>query len=272
MKIICVDDERVLMEETVSMCLELPEIREAKGFTKAVQALEWLKENGADLALLDIDMPDINGLELAANMKRISPDTAIIFLTGYAHYALDAFRVHASGYLLKPVSKEALQKDIQYVLSYKERHKNGIQEKQNRVVIKTFGAFDVYVNGQQVKFHIAKCKEILAYLVDRQGGSVTRAELAAILWEDRLYDRKLQKQLDVYIRSLRDTLQEYQISDILELKRGTLRMVPEKTECDVFRFFAGDTDAVNAFRGEYMSAYSWASITEGKMYWQQNGN
>ena len=260
------------MEETVSMCLELPEIREAKGFTKAVQALEWLKENGADLALLDIDMPDMNGLELAANMKRISPDTAIIFLTGYAQYALDAFRVHASGYLLKPVSKEALQKDIQYVLSYKERHKNGIQEKQNRVVVKTFGAFDVYANGQQVKFHIAKCKEILAYLVDRQGGSVKRAEVAAILWEDKAYDRKLQKQLDVYIRSLRQSLQEYEIADILEQQRGTLRVVPEKTDCDLYKFFAGDADVINSYRGEYMSAYSWASMTEGKMYWQQNGN
>ncbi|MBR2589927.1 MAG: response regulator [Clostridia bacterium] len=264
MKIICVDDEKLLLEDTVSMCLELPEISEAKGFTKATQALDWLKENGADLALLDIDMPDMNGLDLALRIKTLSPDTAIIFLTGYAQYALDAFRVHASGYLLKPVSKQTLQKEIQYAFA----HKTPAPSQQVRV--KTFGAFDVFVNEKHVTFHLAKSKEILAYLVDRQGGSVKRAELAAILWEERLYDRKLQKQLDTYIRSLRQTLTEYNIAYIIEQQRGTLRIVPETIDCDVYNFFAGDTDAVNAFRGEYMSAYSWASITEGKMYWRQN--
>ena len=263
MRVICVDDERLLMEDTVAMCRELPQITEAIGFTKPKEALEWLKENGADLALLDIDMPEMNGLELAAKIKGVSPDTSIIFLTGFAQFAVDAFQLRASGYLLKPVSKEALENDISYVFSNKRKQLN------KSVTVKTFGAFDVYVNAQPVNFHLAKSKEILAYLIDRQGGSVTRAELAAILWEDRMYDRKLQKQLDVYIRSLRETLMEYNVSDIVELKRGTLRVISDKIDCDMFRFFAGDTDAVNSYRGEYMSNYSWASITEGKMYWEQ---
>ena len=264
MTIICVDDERILMEDTVSMCLELSGITDAKGFTRAKQALEWLEKNSADIALLDIDMPEMNGLELAARIKETSPNTAIIFLTGYEQYALDAFSVHAAGYLLKPVSKEALEKDISYVLSSNTTVTKG------KVRVETFGAFDVYVNGNQIKFNMAKCKELLAYLVDRKGGSVTRAELASILWEDRIYDRKLQKQLDVYIRTLRKTLEEYDISDILEMKRGTLRVVPEEFECDVYDFLAGDSKAVNSYRGEYMSAYSWASITEGALFSLKN--
>ena len=264
MKIVCVDDERLLMEDTVAICLELPDVTEAKGFTKPQEALEWIKNNGADIALLDIDMPEMNGLELAVRIKNFAPDTAIIFLTGYAQYALEAFSVRASGYLLKPVSKEALEKDINYALSLKPA------TPKNKVRIETFGSFEVYVNGEQIKFNMAKCKEILAYLVDRQGSSATRAEIASILWEDRIYDRKLQKQLDVYIRSLRSTLEEYGIANIIEMKRGTLRVVPEEFECDAYRFFKGDAEAVNAFRGEYMSAYSWASITEGIMFSQMN--
>ena len=261
---ICVDDERLLMEDIVNMCLDLPEIDEIKGFTKAKDALEWVKNNHADLALLDIDMPVMNGIELAKKIKDISPDTAIIFLTGYEQYAVDAFAVRASGYLLKPITKEALASDIKYVFS----NKPGSLKK--KVTVKTFGSFDVYVNDIQVKFHMAKCKEILAYLVDRQGGSVTRSQLAAILWENRLYDRKLQKQLDVYIRSLRETLYEYGIEEIIEMQRATLRVIPDKIDCDVYRFFLGDADAVKAYRGEYMSAYSWASITEGELYFRQN--
>ena len=268
MNVICVDDERILMEDTVSMCRALPEVSEAMGFTRAADALEWLKSNPVDLALLDIDMPDMNGLELAIRIKNLSPDTAVIFLTGYAKYAVDAFALRASGYLLKPVSTDALAADVKYVCSIKGKPLPA----KKQVSIRTFGGFEVYVNGQQVKFRMKKSKELLAYLVDRQGNSLTRPELSAILWEDRMYDRKQQKLLDVYIRSLRNTLAEYEIEHIFEMRRGTLRVLPEAFDCDLYRFFAGDTEAVNAYRGEYMSAYSWASDTEGVLYWKKSAN
>lgn len=264
MRVICVDDERLLMEDNVAMCRELPEIDEVKGFISAKDALAWLTDNRADLALLDIDMPDMSGIELAIKIKNLSPDTAVIFTTGYAKYAVDAFSVHASGYLLKPVSIEALAENISYVFSQRQ----SIPKKQ--VSIRTFGMFEVFVDSQPVKFKMAKCKELLAYLVDKQGSNVKRAQLASILWEDRPYDRKLQKQLDVYIRSLRDSLKEYDIERIFGMRGGNLRVVPEEFDCDVYRFFAGDPDAINAYRGEYMSAYSWASITEGVMFWQKS--
>ena len=258
MRVICVDDERILMEDTVGMCLEVPGVTEARGFVSGKEALEWIQSNPVDIALLDIDMPGMNGLQLAERIKKVYPDTAIIFVTGYSEYAVDAFRLRASGYLLKPVTKEALAKDIAYVMSIKT-------EPKSRVHIKAFGSFDVFKDGQTVKFKIAKCKEMLAYLVDRQGGSVTRTEISAVIWEDRLYDRKQQKQLDVYIRALKDTLDEYGISEIFEMQRGSLRVVPERFTCDAYLFFSGDANAVNSYRGEYMSSYSWASITEGLM-------
>ena len=263
MRVVHVDDEKLLMEYTVALCQGLDEIREVNGFTSAREALDWIENNPVDLALLDINMPDMNGLELAIRIKEISPDTAIIFMTAYSEYALDAFSVHASGYLMKPVTKAALLDNIKYVAS-------GRTEKPlKRVRVTTFGSFDVFVGSKQLTFHTAKGKEILAYLVDRQGSSVTRAELAAVLWEDRNYDRKLQKQLDVYIRSLRDSLNEYGIADILDMQHGSLRVVPESFDCDLYRFLSGDSIAVNSYRGEYMSAYSWASITEGVLFWKQ---
>lgn len=262
MKAICVDDERLLMEEAVAMCRELPEIDEAQGFVRVRDALDWVDANPVDLALLDIDMPGMDGLTLAAEIKRRRPDTAIIFLTGYTQYAVDAFAVRASGYLLKPVTREALAADVAHALS-------GRQDRlRAHLLVQTFGSFDVFVDGKPIGFRMAKCKELLAYLVDRQGGGVTRAELSAILWEDRIYDRKLQKQLDVYIRALRETLREHGVSEMVELKKGVIRVCPETFTCDAYRFFSGDSDAVNAYRGEYMSAYSWASMTESMMYWK----
>ena len=262
MRAICVDDEPLAMKYTLRQCELLPEIDEAEGFTEAQPALDWLRGHAVDIAILDINMPEIDGITLAARIKQISPQTAILFLTAYKEYAFDAYAVHPMGYLLKPVSQEKLAAEIRYACGEKQPTSHA------HIQIRTFGGFDVYVDDKPVSFKLAKAKEILAYLVDKQGSGVTRGELFAAVWEDRLYDRKQQKQIDVYIRSLRETLREYGAAQIMEMEKGILRVKPETFSCDAYLFFSGDSDAINTFRGEYLSAYSWASITEGILSWR----
>ena len=261
MKAICVDDEKLITDYLVSMCRSMPPLTEAEGFTRGRDALAWLQENPADLALLDINMPRLDGITLAARIKEMHPQTAILFLTAYKEYAFDAYAVRPAGYLLKPVPLEKLAAEVRYLCG--ERHPSAPEH----IRIKTFGNFDVYVDGKPIGFKLAKSKEILAYLVDRQGAGVSRAELFAAVWEDRPYDRKQQKQLDLYIRSLRETLQAYGISAILEMEKGILRVRPDTFVCDAYLFYSGDSDTINAYRGEYMSAYPWASMTEGILFW-----
>ena len=218
----------------------------------------------ADVAILDINMPQIDGITLAARIKEAHPQTAILFLTAYKEYAFDAYSVHPTGYLLKPVSQEKLASELRYAYGAARRSSHA------HVHIKTFGAFDVYVDDRPISFKLARSKEILAYLVDKQGSGVTRAELFAAVWEDRLYDRKMQKQLDTYIRTLRETLQEYGIGQILEMEKGVLRVKPDTFVCDAYLFYSGDSDTINAYRGEYMSSYSWANMTEAILSWRTN--
>ena len=257
MRIICVDDERLLMEDTLALCRGLTMVDEALGFTRPADALRWLETERVDLALLDIDMPGMNGIELAAAMREKQPEIQILFLTGYAQYALEAYAVHPTGYLLKPVKAEKLAAEIAYAFRYVE------PKKAPRVVARTFGNFDLLVDGKPIAFNYAKCKELLAYLIDRQGSSVTRREAFAILWENRDYDRPMQKQLDVIIRSLRATLTEHGVGELFEIRNAAMRVDPEQLTCDAWRYFAGDPEAVRAFRGEYMSNYSWAELTSG---------
>lgn len=262
MKVICVDDEPLAVEYISEQCELLPEVTEVKGFTDAFLALEWLRVHEADVAILDIDMPEIDGITLAAKIKQMHAETDVLFLTAYSEYALDAYSVHPAGYLLKPVSPEKLAESIRYVCGEKQISSG------EHVWIKTFGNFDIYVDDIPVSFKLSKAKEILAYLVDKHGTGVTRAEVFAAVWEDRMYDRRMQKQLDTYIRSLRETLKEYDISQIMEMKRGILRVKPDKFVCDAYLFFSGDSDVINSYRGEYMTAYSWASMTESILYWK----
>ncbi len=262
MKAICVDDEAAALEKTVSVCRKLPELEDVRGFAAPDAALQWAESHAVDLALLDIEMPGINGIALAGRIRELHPEAAVIFVTGHARYALDAFAVHASGYLLKPVSESRLVSEISYALGRKGKEAVPVPA---AIFAHTFGQFDLYVNGKTVAFERSRAKELLALLIDRRGGSMTRPEIFAVLWEDAPYDRSAQKQLDVIIRSLRKTLAASQAGQIVEMKSAALRVVPQELECDMYRLLAGDDQALNAYRGEYMSSYSWASMTESDL-------
>ena len=256
------DDTTLIMEDTVAMCEKLPEIEMIQGFSRPREALAWLEDHPVDLAILDIDMPEINGIMLAEKLKKKYPDAAIIFLTAFPEYAVQAIKLRATGYLLKPVSLEDLKEEVAYACSRKAERPTG------HIVVQTFGNFEIFVDGETLAFPRAKSKEVLAYLIDRQGQGSTRAEIFAALWGDKMYDHSQQKYLDVIIRSLRDTLRKAGIEEILEIKSRFIRIRPEMVDCDMYRFLKRDPDAVNAYRGEYMSAYSWASMTESLMYWK----
>lgn len=263
MRIICVDDEKLILDLTVSMCRNLPQKPDVVGFQNASEALEWMKQHSADIALLDINMPKMDGITLAASMKELNGSIAIIFLTGYAKYALDAFSLHASGYLMKPINEERLADEINYAMQMVQAARS--QARNSNIFVRTFGNFDVLVDGEIIRFSRSRAKELLAYLVDRRGSFVTRANAFSVLWENQQYDRSMQKQFDVVLRSLRTTLEEYGINEILEISKGNIRVIPERFDCDLYRFYDGDIGIVNSYRGEYMSEYSWANITEANM-------
>lgn len=259
MKILCIDNEEKTLKETVAICRKLPRVKTVKGFTAPNDMFAWLEENTADIALIAINMPELDGLELAQELRSRKPDTSIVFLADSADYAVDAFALHVSGYLVKPVSASEVAREVMFAES------SEAESFRKHVFVHTFGEFDVEVNGDTVAFSRARARELMAYLVDRQGRSVSRANAFSVLWEDEFYDRPMQKQMDVVVRSLRDTLRSYGIEEIFELKRGMMRIIPDRFECDLYRFFDGDVETVNSYRGEYMSAYSWASMTESYM-------
>ncbi len=263
MKVICVDDEKIILDDNISLIEELGEIDEVEGFTSALKALEHVKSSGADIALLDIDMPDMNGLMLAAKIKEASPHTAIIFLTGFSEHALKAIEMHASGYLMKPVNKNKLKEEIDYAMeSMKDSGVTG-GDSDGNIFVQTFGNFNVWKDGEPVHFSSAKSKELLAYLVDREGSLVTRAEAFAALYEDENYTRSEQKKFDVVIRRLKANLKDAGIEEIFDMQRGSMWVIKDKFDCDLYRFLGGDTHTINSYRGEYMSNYPWAMFTEG---------
>ena len=253
MRVVCVDGDEQTLNDMVALCREHPAIDEAIGLKDAQETLGWLKMNRADLMLLDIDLTGMNGIELAVELRKACPSLPIIFLAEDTQYAFRAYAVHPQNYLLKPLDKKTLEKEIDYCLiSRSLRYISHIE-------VKTFGNFEIMVDGSAINFKRSKAKELLALLVDREGAGIRREQAFNEMWEDGLYDRKAQKYFDVILRSLSKTLSEYGIGELLEVRGGFMRIRPELIDCDRYRFMAGDSKAGEAYRGVYMYGYSWAN-------------
>ncbi|MBQ0001833.1 MAG: response regulator [Clostridiales bacterium] len=257
MKVLCIDDEPIILQQITQICRESECFASVNGCLKAEEALTYLEANPVDVVFLDINMPGMNGLSLAEKIKELYPETVLVFVTSYLEYAIDAFQLHADGYLTKPISVEDIQKEAAHINQLKQRF-----QPKTDVFIQTFGNFEVYVKGTPVRFERRKSKEILAYLVDKRGTGVSRAELASIIWEDELYDHSKQKQLDVFIQSLKKTLAAYDIQFIFDLQKRELRVDPSSFQCDFYDFLDGKANAKMSYCGSYLDAYSWAEYTK----------
>ena len=259
MKIIIVDDEEPAVKTLIKIINKIKPESEVNGFTSPKKALEFLEQNQADVAFLDVEMYGINGIELAKEIKDKCHNINIIFVTGYSEYALDAVSLRASGYLIKPASEEKVLEELE---NLRNPIKKNIKE---RIRVQTFGNFEIFVDNEPVTFRRAKSKEILAYLVDKKGSGVTNAELAAVLFEEKEYDRSLQKQMQVYISDMIKTLKEVNASEIVIKKYNSLSINPDAFQCDYYDFLKMDVNAINSYMGEYMINYSWSEFTTGML-------
>ncbi|MCP1102047.1 two-component system LytT family response regulator [Aequitasia blattaphilus] len=257
MRVVCVDDEKIALKNILLSLEEIESVTEKEGFTNPLKCLEYLKEHKADVAFLDIHMREMNGLEMAKQVKDIDSDISIIFLTGYSEYAVEAFKQHVSGYLLKPAGVDEIRKELEYV------KKDQVTELKKGVVMQTFGNFEVFYDGKPIHFSRSKSKEILAYLVDRKGAGVTMSELASIIWEDGMYDRSRQKQMQTFVSEMGKALKSVGAEDIIIKNRTGIAIDKGKIECDYYAFLEGDVKAVNGYSGEYMSNYYWGEFTVG---------
>ena len=138
----------------------------------------------------------------------------------------------------------------------------GVRLRGKPLTAKCFGSFEIYINGEKLTFKRSKTKELLAFLIDRNGAGVTIAQISVALWEND-QDQKKQNYIHQLFRDLRQSLEAVGVDEIFERNNYFYSVNPEKIDCDYYSYLKTGKPE---FHGEYMSQYSWAEETCGLLW------
>lgn len=261
MKILAVDDEQMqlrLLEKAIRTAV--PDC-EPVCFSNSVNALEWARTHQPDVVFSDIQMPVMNGIELAKAIKKLHPRTNVIFVTGYYEdYAIEAMSMHFSGYLQKPATPEAVETELQNL-----RYPITEPDSNRKLTVRCFGNFEVFMGGKPLHFERHKTRELLAFLIDRHGAQVSSSDICAAIYEDETNETNNKADLRKSTADLKKTLKEIGMDNVFIKGFNTYALDVSALTCDYYDWEKGEPNAIRAFRGEYMSQYSWAEETLGEI-------
>lgn len=256
-----VDDRELVVTLMLEILYRLDPDGTHLGATTPEEALDLADESPLDVAFLDVEMPGkTNGLDLGRRLRRSYPKLNIVIITGYTDYAVEAFGLDASGYLLKPLTEEA----VAHQLSVLRFDRGKSKEKQIRV--RCFGSFEVFCNDVPLDFSYSKSKELLAILVDRDGAICSNDTLIGCLWPDEPANSQTKARLRKYVKDLRDSFAAAGAADIIRRQeRVGIGLDVARFDCDYYRYLQGDPLAIHQFNGRYMDQYDFAEETRARL-------
>lgn len=259
MRVIYVDDEQPNLDNFKFTTKDFTEIESLSMFQNGDDALEYARNNIVDVAFCDMEMPGLHGLALAAKLKEINPSIRVVFVTAYSQYAMDAWGVDATGYVMKPYLASDIKREL-------NKCRSAPLPSSRRVVINTIPSLSVSVGGKAVHINSAKARELLALLVDAADKGITTGEGISILWPDRPNDTNTQSLFRMTFKRLSDSLEFADIGDIIESKGSRRFLRSDMVDCDFYRIMSGDAEAIKKYDGQFLCEYEWAESRNAQLY------
>lgn len=249
MRAILVDDEPIMLRSFMRNSADIPELSVVAQFESSEAALAYAKENAFELALLDIQMPKMNGIELAVKLRELYPELLVVFISAYDEYVKDSNAIGGDDYIVKPYKRETIERMVKKMLLLSKRLEKS-------VYIQMFGRFNVLKDGVPVQLY-GKTKEILALVACRRGKEISNEEIYSTVWEGREYSSEHMKTYYNALKRLKQHLEEAGIGSLLlSTPRGQM-LNTEMCDCDYFSWQDKNTDSRARFEGEFLSEYSW---------------
>ncbi len=281
-RIIVVDDEMLALKRFEHIVQKENRVKLVESFSDGLEALEYVKENTIDIAFLDIEMPEINGLELANRMLEVDPYINIMFVTAYDQYALDAFKAHAIGYMLKPLDITAFSEQISQFAKTKEprkldSHSASATLKSKKLIVRFLGqslCYDESSPNTPISFRTAKANELFALLVHYYKTPLSKFTILDTLFPDADYD-KANKLFYVSCSYLRSAFSKLDYPDMLLRDNDNYRINTDALDCDYIKLLDAEnklstlsTEELETLasycNGEYLmgKSYDWAIETK----------
>ena len=262
---VLVDDERPALRMLEHLLKEYPEISISGMYTSPLKAINEIGQIRPQVVFLDINMPQLRGIDAASRILDLSPDTDIVFVTAYDQYAIEAFELNALDYLLKPLSTDRLKKTVDRLI----KKKPTVQESGKRKLqIKCLGRFQVSWEGQEpIKWRAEKTRELFAFLLHNHGRAISKEELLDRLWPDDDPEKAI-RQLYNGIYHIRKALWEYGIDRSLIHIDSNYNLKLGPADYDVRRFYEleNSISANNLEPLEEMEALYAGDYLEGEDY------
>lgn len=259
MHVIYVDDERPALDNFRLTAASLQEISSLQLFQSGEQALDWVAAHPVDAAFLDMEMPGLHGLTLARQLQQLKPEIRIVFVTAYSQYAMDAWHVDATGYVLKPYSTADIRKELGKCAAYRPISTH-------QVVIKTIPTLSVTVDDVALPLAGAKIRELFALLVECGDHGLTTGEGIAYLWPERPNDASTQSLFRMTYKRLADALEEAGVGDIIDSRENRRYLRSDRVDCDLYRILSGDRQASRRYVGQYLQEYPWAEERNAQLF------
>ena len=252
MNILAVDEDKNSLNRIKGILEKVSPDADCFFFDSSLSALAKAREEEMDVAILDVDIPELDGIDLGGYLEELNPYINLIYLSERTDRAFEAMNLHASGYIKKPGTEKEVKKELQ-TLRYPE-----IQKKFKRVFAQTFGNFELFVDGQPVEFKYKRTKEIVALLISNKGAQTSNGEIIASLWEDDGDPEKKTSYLSNLRQDLQNTFKKLKLEGVILKQRGSMAIAKDRIECDLYDWLEKGNESKYKYSGEYMNQFSWA--------------
>jgi two-component SAPR family response regulator len=211
MKVILVDDEQLALDYLERQLLKIKDIIIIAKFTNPHEALEGITQCVPDVVFLDIQLPEMSGIELANLLFERNPNLNIVFVTAYNEFAVKAFEINALDYIVKPVRMERLIKTMGRMKEYQHEAPSMVEEGTEELRLHVFRQVTLKKAKEPpviLQWRTSKAQELFLYLLQHRGQLVRKSSLIDLLWPEHELT-KVYSQLYTAIYHIRKTLSPY---------------------------------------------------------------
>ena len=171
LKCIAIDDEPLALKLIERYVHQFPELQLVQTFEDAISGAEYLKLGSVDLLFIDINMPDITGIDLVRSLEK---KPIVIFITAYKNFAYEGFELEAIDYILKPIDAKRFAKAVEKAVDY-HKYKNAAPEEKQDNSLYVYSEYRMvkinlddieYIESMEdyIKIHVQNAKTILTLM------------------------------------------------------------------------------------------------------------